>query len=324
MDSRKKRKMKRRRRNLFPVIAAELFVILLLVMLIFHFNRDTDAPVIQGAVDRTFTIGEPVLYRSGVSALDTQDGQIDFEVDNSKVVPSEAGSYPVVYSAVDSAGNRTEITVTFSFEEPPTEPTTEPTTAPTATLNDTLEPLAQKVYGEIVTEDMTDEQKARAIWTWVHNNIAYTGKSEKVDWQDGATTAFQTLGGDCFAYFTAAKALLVKAQIETIDVYKIKKEGRSNHYWLLIQIEGNWYHFDACPRKGAGSHTFFMYTDEQMLEFSEKNKDCFDFDLRLYPRTPGEIADRFLKPFYPEWFDSDGNRLVDSNGNKAGTAGYAP
>ena len=61
-----------------------------------------------------------------------------------------------------------------------------------------------------------------------------------------------------------------------------------------------------------------------MLEFSETHNDCFDFDLRLYPRTPGTISDKYLIRFYPEWFDENGKRLQDANGNLAGTPNYDP
>lgn len=281
-------------------------------------EKDTVAPVITGAEDRTVTVGETVMYRSGVSATDDMDGELDFEVDTSAVDAATPGSYPVTYTAVDAAGNETSVTVTFQFIQMTT-------SAPPQAINPAdynLEELTRKVYNQIIHDGMTPHQKAEAIYNWTRYKILYTGYSDKSNWENGAILGFVTKRGDCFTYFATAKSLLQMAGIPTIDVRKIVIEGRSRHYWLLVDLGEGWYHFDSCPRNTGGR--FFLWTDAQMLEYSEKYKDCFDFDLRLYPRTPGTVPDRFLIKFYPEWFDANGNRLVDANGNLAGTAGYTP
>ena len=289
---------------------------------------DTTPPVITGAEDKTYIVGQTVAYRSGVTAEDPEEGAVNLNLDASAVNATQSGTYPVTYWAEDSAGNRTEVTIQVTFQEAEEE---EQTTAPADDGSESSETevpkyyaLAQSIYKKIIKEGMTEEQKIKAIWKWSRRKISFTGRSDKSDWKKGAVVGFTKLRGDCFNYYATSKALLEVAGIPTMDIQKIRMKGRSDHYWLLVFHEGSWWHFDACPRTGAGKNTFCLYTDQQMLAFSEKHEDCFDFDLRLYPRTPGTIDDKYLIRFYPSWYDSEGNRLQDANGNLAGTPNYNP
>ena len=282
---------------------------------------DVTPPTISGAADLAVTLGETVSYRTGVTASDPEDGEVAVQVDASAVNAAQPGTYPVVYWAEDSAGNRAERTVQITIKPEETKPPKKD--AEPAEKKD-YQDYAKQVYSKIIKKGMTQKEKIKAIWSWCHKKISFTGHSKKSDWKSAALTGFTKLRGDCYIYFATAKALLQEADIPTKDVVKIKKEGRSNHYWLLVKHKGSWYHFDACPRRAANGHTFCLYTDQQMLEFSEAHDDCFDFDLRKYPRTPGKIADKHLMKFYPEWFDENGKRLKDANGNLAGTPDYDP
>lgn len=284
---------------------------------------DVTPPVITGAVDQAAFVGETVAYRTGVTAVDPEEGELPVQVDTSAVNATEPGSYPVVYWAEDTAGNRTEVTVQVTFEIEQTKPAKEKAPEKETEKKD-YKDHAQAVYNKIIKKNMSKKEKIKAIWKWCRYKISFSGSSKKGDWKQAALTGFTKLKGDCYTYFSTAKALLELADVPTKDVVKIKKEGRSNHYWLLVKLSGSWYHFDACPRRGANGKTFCLYTDQQMLEFSEAHDDCFDFDLRKYPRTPGKIADKYLIKFYPEWFDENGKRLKDANGNLAGTPQYDP
>lgn len=282
---------------------------------------DVTPPVITGAADLAVTLGETVSYRTGVTANDPEEGELPVQVDASKVNAEEPGVYPVVYWAEDAAGNRAEVTAQIEIRPEETKPAKKDT-EPEEEKD--YQDYAKQIYKKIIKKGMTQKEKIKAIWKWCHKKISFTGHSKKTDWQTAALTGFTKLRGDCYIYFATAKALLQEADIPTKDVVKIKKEGRSDHYWLLVKWNGSWYHFDACPRRTANGKTFCLYTDQQMLEFSEAHEDCFDFDLRKYPRTPGKIADKYLIKFYPEWFDENGKRLKDANGNLAGTSDYDP
>ncbi|MBR3978266.1 MAG: transglutaminase domain-containing protein [Oscillospiraceae bacterium] len=258
---------------------------------------DVTPPVITGAADKQAVVGETVAYRSGVTATDIEDGEVAVQVDASAVDATKAGTYPVRYWAEDSAGNRTEVTaqVTFIAEEAEEKDA----------VKKDYQYYAKKVYSSIIKKGMSEKEKIKAIWKWCRYKISYSATGAEGDWKQVACTGFTKRKGDCYTYFATSKALLELAEVPTKDVVKIKKEGRSDHYWLLVKHNGSWYHFDSCPRRGANGKTFCLYTDQQMLEFSETHEDCFDFDLRLYPRTPGEIADKYLIKFYPELFPED-------------------
>ena len=83
---------------------------------------DTTPPVIQGAADRTVTLGESVTYEEGITVSDDYDREVALEVDTSQVDAARAGTYPVIYRAMDRSGNAAEASVLFRFV-PPQEPT---------------------------------------------------------------------------------------------------------------------------------------------------------------------------------------------------------
>ena len=70
---------------------------------------DTQAPTLTGVRDIITTyVGDAVSYRSGVTVTDDCDPDAKLEVDSTGVDLSTVGEYTVIYSATDSAGNKTE------------------------------------------------------------------------------------------------------------------------------------------------------------------------------------------------------------------------
>ena len=248
------------------------------------FTVDAQAPVIDGVFDRTFFVDESVSYRSGVTVTDDLDSKPKLTIDNSQVNVSQPGKYPVTYTATDAAGNQTAITVCFTFQEKPAgyvEP-------------EVVYGMAQKILNMITTEDMTDMQVAFAIYDWVKNNIGYTGHSDKSSWTLGAYQAFTDYAGDCFNYYAAAKALYDVAGIPNVDVVKVvtPQTSQSSHYWSLINLGDGWYHVDCTPRSKPGF--FFMNTDEELLAYSVRNKNCHNFDLNAYPPRATESVQHLV------------------------------
>ena len=69
-------------------------------------SGDFNPPTIQGA-DKELTVqkdSSPNLLE-GISAVDDTDGKCDVAVDTSGLDLSKAGSYTVIYSAMDKSGN---------------------------------------------------------------------------------------------------------------------------------------------------------------------------------------------------------------------------
>jgi len=135
---------------------------------------------------------------------------------------------------------------------------------------------------------MTKKEIAFAIYKWCSTEIAYTNDSDKSDWVKEAKHGFTTHAGDCFTYFSVAKALLTQADIPNMDVLK-SDTSHSSHYWSLVDVGEGWYHFDTTPRKGSGDY-FFLVTDEQLESYSQSHSSSHIFDHSLYPATPTKIV----------------------------------
>ena len=244
--------------------------------------QDTTAPVIEGVEDRTIYLGETVAYKQGITVTDDYDQEVELEVDSSQVDPTRAGSYTVVYRATDRSGNTAEATALFSFTQPSEYAELAAEKAETV--------LSQITAGIEVTDGSDTEYKiavAQAIYNWCRNNIGYSGHAEKGDWQYAAYLGFTQRSGDCYTYFSTAKALLEAAEIPNIDVEKTYVEGRAMHYWSLINCGTGWYHFDTTPRVGDGDD-FFMVTGAFLEAYSVSHKNSHEFDHSLYPATPEE------------------------------------
>lgn len=70
---------------------------------------EDQAPVFSGLEDIVIKAGKTPDYRTGVTVLDDRDGELNFQIDCSAVQTQNAGTYFAIYSATDSAGNKTEM-----------------------------------------------------------------------------------------------------------------------------------------------------------------------------------------------------------------------
>ena len=232
---------------------------------------DAVPPVLSGARDISVYLGDSIAYRHGVTVTDNDDPAPTLEIDSSGVNMDAVGVYEATYTAADETGNQVTRTVTVTIQEKPEDFVEE----------DEVYRVAQKYYDQIIDDDMTDMQKAFAIYRWVRGYIYYVDSSDKTYWTMGAYHAFTTLQGDCFNYYAAAKALLNMAGIDNVDVVK-SDTSHSRHYWLLINLGDGWYHYDACPRAGD-PYEFFMLTDAELDWYSSRHENTHIFESSLYP-----------------------------------------
>lgn len=249
---------------------------------------DEVAPVITGAKNREIFIGDSISYKEGVTVTDDYTNNPILTVDNSAVKPQTPGIYPVIYTAKDASGNETSVTVYFTLRERP---------------NNYVEPevaygYARTVLNRIVTEDMSKAEVAAAIYNWVKREIRWDDHSNKENgWPAGAVYGFEQRKGDCFTYYSVAKALLDVAGIPNLDVVKVitAETSQSSHYWNLIDIGDGWYHMDCTPRANNYTDSFFLYTDEEMLAYSRQHSNCFNFDPEAYPPRATESVQEHIK-----------------------------
>ena len=234
---------------------------------------DTEAPVITGVENQTVFEGARISYRNNVTVTDNRDEKVELHIDNSAVNLKKVGTYEVVYSATDAAGNVGTATATIDVQAKPAD-YVDP---------DELNALADRVLEKILKDDMTDVDKAWAIFKWTKNNIGYVSSSEKGDWMKSAWRGLKKGTGDCYVYYGTAKLLLERVGFETQEV---KRDGGrdTEHYWNLLFIEGGWYHFDTTPT--IEKNTAFLQTDAELDKYSEKVKNYYKRDMTKNPATP--------------------------------------
>ncbi|MCM1187937.1 MAG: hypothetical protein NC541_01405 [bacterium] len=231
-------------------------------------QADTEPPQLIGVKDITIYLGNTIAYRKNVEVVDNCPEGLNLEIDNSQVNPNAAGSYPVTYRATDYAGNVTEASVTVTILE-------------SMYSQETVDALADAVLAKIITDNMTPMEKVQAIFTYIRGHVGYISHSEKGDWLRAAYEGLAEGQGDCYVFASTSKELLTRAGITNMDIEKIP--AKTSHYWNLVDVGDGWYHFDTTPRKDHP--TIFMWTDEQMMEYSANHSDSHNYDHSAYPEV---------------------------------------
>ena len=229
-------------------------------------REDTEAPVIHGAVDLDYFLGESISYRKNVTVTDNCQEGVVLEVDTTSVDLNKEGVYPITYTARDIAGNQSSATVNLTVRA-------------RMYSEEEMYAYADAVLEEIIEPDMSLRDKAWAIYSYVLGNVAYINHTEKGDWIRAAYEGLVDKKGDCYAYACAAKALLTRAGIPNLDIRRIPTSFE--HYWNLVDVGEGWYHFDTTPR--PDHPTIFLWTDAELMEYNAEHYGAFNYDPALYP-----------------------------------------
>ena len=232
--------------------------------------EDTKSPVVSVS-NLDVTVGNVISYKKAISYYDNASSveEMTVEIDNSNVNLDKVGVYDVIYTVMDVAGNVTTVGSKVNVVEE----------VPSWNDEEMLRKKGFEVLEEIVKETMSDYEKAEAIFQWVNTNIRFINFSEKDNFMRGAYEGLFLQKGDCFVYAATSKFLLTLANIPNIDVRKIT--DNPSHYWNLVYIEDGWYHFDATPTREG--RKVFLYTEEQLEEFSSSRGNTHVYDKSLYP-----------------------------------------
>lgn len=244
-------------------------------------EEDLAPPKIFGAKKVTAYIGQPMSYKKGLYAVDNRDGKVGISVDSSQVNLKVEGEYPVIYSAMDSSGNKTSQKVTVVVK--------------TRTVGmEELTKLADDVLAQITTEDMTITEKAWEIYQYVNHRVTYVGVSDKTDWMKEAHRGITKGVGDCFTYYAVSHLLLNRIGIETLSVERACIGDEASHYWHMVNFGGGWYHFDACIHKPP--LISFMLTDTEVDFYSNKHRNgyYYRYDRESYPASEENPSDEIL------------------------------
>jgi hypothetical protein len=232
---------------------------------------DTEAPVISGVEDLTVPVGGSISYKKGITVTDNIDEEVELTVDASAVDLEKAGDYEVVYKAVDMAGNETTAAAVVHVEPVSVDNITE----------DLVNAEADKILASLFSDQSLSEyDKAKKIYNWCHERIAYFDGTPKTNWVQGAYRGLVERKGDCYVYAMTAKCLLTRAGIKNMDIEKIPTPT-TMHYWNLIDIGEGWHHFDTCRR--VDGSTFFYKTDAELMAYSNSHDGTHNYDRSRYP-----------------------------------------
>lgn len=232
-------------------------------------KEDTEPPTITGAADMTVFVKAAVLYKKNVTAQDNCEEGLVLSVDSSAVNINVAGTYPVTYTATDCAGNSTSVSITLTVKERVYD-------------ENEVNAAADSVLAGILSEGMSQHDKALAIFNYVKRHVHYVNSSAKGNWVRAAYEGLVEGRGDCYVYACTSKVLLTRAGIPNMDIERIPS-GTSMHYWNLVDIGDGWgwYHFDTTPRQDHP--TIFLWNDAQITDYSNRHHNCHNYDRSLYP-----------------------------------------
>ena len=167
-------------------------------------------------------------------------------------------------------GGATEEEVEYFLENEDRElfPTYTPVGSETEEEKTNLADKVKEVVAEVVTEGMTDREKATALHDWVINHAYYS-----FDYSSPNGVLIHGTGL-CESYSRAYKLLLDEAGVSSmlVEGYAVNNEGiASDHMWNKVMIDGVWYHVDCTWDDPSGSteavsgqegSTYLLVTDE--------------------------------------------------------------
>lgn len=268
-----------------PVIATDTYGNTTVFQVPFKVVDDHTAPVITGVKDLTLEGNPDTLnFFEGVTVKDDFDPEPVLKIDDTQVNYTRSGTYEIVYKAIDKAGNigtaKAKLIIKIEGDD------ADPNETPTSTDSNTYyvgdgDPyaLASKIVSGL--KRSSDVETARAIFNWVHDTLWFRLLSGTPDFEDAAYRGFTKHNGDCYVYYACCKMLLDAAGIESMRVDRYPRYNGNIHYWLLVKLNGEWYHCDATEGYNDHPGIWFMCTD------AEINDKYHQFDGSQYPMRAG-------------------------------------
>ena len=231
--------------------------------------EDVTPPEITGVEPLTVSQGDAISYKKDVTVTDDKDDNPTLEVDTSLVNPDKRGTYKITYTATDAAGNTSEKTTTIKIVSAKISEATE----------ETVYAKADEILSEIITDNMTQLQQAKAVFDWVVKNITYSETAGIDDLLSAAYKGMYYRVGDCTVKQKTAEVMLNRLGIKNMEIEKIR--DTRGHYWLLIDVGEGWYHYD--PNLQLDGTLIFYWHDADLWAYSNAHKNTHNYDPSKYP-----------------------------------------
>ncbi len=142
----------------------------------------------------------------------------------------------------------------------------------TKAQEDFVDSEVTRILGEIITPDMNDHQKVKAVNDYIVANVAY----DETYINNSAYAALAEGTTVCNGYALLAYKMLQEINVEILFVVG---DAGEPHGWNLVKIDGNWYHLDTTWNDptpdvpGRILYNYYNLTDDQLAatHFWERN-----------------------------------------------------
>ena len=250
---------------------------------------DTEPPTRSAPATITADLGEAVAYTKSVTVKDNCFGEVSLSVNTDAVKSDRVGSYRVVYTATDAAGNSSSVTVTLAILER------------RITREELMEKIAALSLKLGITNDLSDQEKCRRIYGYVNSpnlsaseaNVVFTDQSntDRTDWIREAYLTLERGSGDCYSYFALSKAFFEYFGIENLDIERSKgvTTQSGTHFWCMVNLKNGeakgWYYYDATRlRVKHGTGSGCLFTEAQLVDYNQNGSRGFlTYDHTGYP-----------------------------------------
>lgn len=133
-----------------------------------------------------------------------------------------------------------------------------------AAINESFR-LGGEILSNITTAEMTDQEKVKAIYDYIVENVAYDFRYYS-DWENMPYESMVAIGAlrdnlaICGGYAQAVETLLDMSGIENYTVSGVSKG--ENHMWNYVVLDGVGYYCDPTADRGGMSNHFMLSADE--------------------------------------------------------------
>ncbi|WP_243458228.1 transglutaminase family protein [Sporosarcina sp. Te-1] len=144
-------------------------------------------------------------------------------------------------------------------------------------------PKIISIANELMTDTMTEREKAKAVYEYTAKSISYDVdkmKNSEFEWDDSALKVLELQTGICQDYTYLAIALLRAGGMEARYVAGTAGAGfnYSRHAWVEVKVDGEWLTMD--PTWGAGYIEKDKFVAHYTEDYFEPNEEAFNTHTR--------------------------------------------